>query len=555
MKRRIPEAWVAAALLVALAAFLILSVAMPLWALLSKAFENAQGQFVGLANFRTYFSTPALLVPVYNSLFVALTASLLTLALALPYAYALARTRIWLKTLFFALALLPLFAPSLLSAISLIYLFGNQGLLRSFFSKEFSIYGADGIILAQVVATFPHAVLLLLAALRLSDQRLYEAAEALGASRLRRFFTITLPGIRYGLVSAFFVVFTLVITDFGIAKVIGGQFRVLATDAYRQIVGQQNFEMGAVVGLILLVPAVLAFAADRFFQARQVALVSARAVAYFPPRNTLRDSVLFGFCLAMGLALAGMLGVAIWASFIQYWPYNLQLTLRHYDFPAVDPGGWEPYFTSLRLALLVALIGTAIVVPGAYLIEKIRALSWLRNAAHFLAMIPMAVPGLVFGLGTVFFINNPANPLTIFYASMPLLVVSTIGHFYTVAHIAATTAFKQLDREFESVSLALKVPFWRLFTRVSAPISLPAILDVATYLFVNALTTLSAVIFLYGPSTRLASVAIIHMDEAGATASAAAMATCLVLTAMAAKGVQIGLEYGVFRRLQRWRLR
>src|SRR5205085_937550 len=109
--------------------------------------------------------------------------------------------------------------------------------------------------------------------------------------------TVTLPGVRYGLVSAVFLVFTLVITDFGIPKVIGGQFAVLATDAYKQVVGQQNFSMGAVVGMILLVPAVLAFAVDRVNQRRQVALLSARAVPYAPRPQVRRDAAFTAYCV------------------------------------------------------------------------------------------------------------------------------------------------------------------------------------------------------------------------------------------------------------------
>ncbi len=126
-----------------------------------------------------------------------------------------------------------------------------------------SIYGPIGIVIAQVFYCFPHALIILVAALALADARLYEVAEALGTSKLRVFRTVTLPGAKYGLINAMFVVFTLVVTDFGIAKVIGGQFNVLATDAYKQVVGQQNFEMGAVVGMVLLTPAVLAFVIDR----------------------------------------------------------------------------------------------------------------------------------------------------------------------------------------------------------------------------------------------------------------------------------------------------
>ncbi len=170
-------------------------------------------------------------------------------------------------------------------------------------------------------------------------------------------------------------------------------------------------------------------------------------------------------------------------------------------------------------------------------------------------MLPMAVPGLVLGLGYVFFINASWNPLNILYGTLTVLVVNSIAHFYTVAHITALTALKQIDPEFESVSASLKVPFWRTFARVTVPISLPAILDIAIYMFVNALTTVSAVIFLYGPDTKLASVAIVHMDEAGSTAAAAAMATMIVATALGAKLLHILLDRVLFTRLQAWRKR
>jgi iron(III) transport system permease protein len=105
------------------------------------------------------------------------------------------------------------------------------------------------------------------------------------------------------------------------------------------------------------------------------------------------------------------------------------------------------------------------------------------------------------------------------------------------------------------VSASLKVPFWRTFRRVTVPICMPAILDIAVYLFVNALTTVSAVIFLYGADTKLAAIAIVHMDEAGATAGAAGMATVIVATALAVKLLHLLLDRVVFMRLQAWRKR
>lgn len=548
------EKWVASLLVAALALVLVLLIAVPLWSLLSKAVQNGQGDFVGLANFVRYFATPSLVRSLWNALWISGLVAAIVVPLAFLYAYALTRSRMPARGLFMALALTPIFAPSLLSAISLIYVFGNQGFLKSWLFGG-TIYGPIGIVLAEVVYCFPHALMIIVTALRLADGRLYEAAEALGTSRFRIFCTITLPGARYGLISAGFVVFTLVITDFGIPKVIGGQFNVLATDAYKQIVGQQNFEMGAVVGLVLLVPAILAFVVDRQVQKKQVALLSARAVPYQPKSSPRRDLALLLYCIVVGGTLLAMLGVAIWASFIRYWPYNLSFTLANYAFDNFDPQGWNAYWTSIRMAAATAIFGTALIFCGAYLIEKTKPSPFWRGFAHFLAMLPMAVPGLVLGLGYVFFVNAPWNPLGVFYGTLSVLVTNSIAHFYTVAHITAITALKQIDPEFESVSASLKVPFWTTFRRVTAPISMPAILDIAVYLFVNALTTVSAVIFLYGPSTKLASIAIVHMDEAGAVAAAAAMATCIVITAVTAKLLQLLLDRLVFARWQAWRRR
>ena len=551
---RISERHVAGALILALCAVLVLIIALPLWALLSKSLENTDGKFVGLANFVSYATTPSLFYSLLNSLLVAGVTTAIVVPLAFLYAYALRRSCIPAKGAFYAAAMVPVFAPSLLSGLALIYLFGNQGMLKSWMMGA-SLYGPVGIIAAEVLYCFPHAMLILVTALALSDGRLREAADAMGTSRWRIFHTITLPGARYGVISATFVVFTLVITDFGIPKVIGGQFSVLATDAYRQVVGQQNFPMGAVVGIILLVPAVLAFFVDRVVQRRQSAMLSARAVPYVPKPDRRRDLALLGFVSLIALAITGPYAVAFWGSFVKYWPYNLALTLGNYDFSAVEPDGWGPYRNSLLLASLTAVIGTALIFTGAYLIEKVKLFPRLRAFAQFLAMLPMAVPGLVLGLGYVFFYNAGWNPLGFLYGTLAILVINTVAHFYTVGHITALTSLKQLDGEFESVSASLKVPFWSTFRRVTAPICLPAILDIAVYVFVNALTTVSAVIFLYGADTKLASIAIVHMDEAGAMASAAGMASVIMVTAIAVKLAHVGLDQLVFGRLQQWRQR
>lgn len=532
---------------------LLVLVGLPLWALLSKSLYS-DGVYVGLQNFVAYVTTPSLFRSVGNSLAVAALTTLIVVPIAFAYAYALTRSAMPAKGLFYSTALVPLFAPSLLPAIALIYFFGNQGFLKSWIFGG-TIYGPVGIVMAEVFYTFPHALTILIAALRLADARLYEAADALGASRARIFFTVTLGGAKYGLISAVVVVFTLVITDFGIPKVIGGQFSVLATDVYKQVMGQQNFEMGAVVGVILLIPAVVAFFIDRIAQRRQVALLSARAVPYQPKPRLWRDRAALAVCIVVSAIFLAVLGMAIWASLVTYWPYNLSLTLNHYVFENADSSGWQPFFNSLKVAAYTALFGTMVIFFGAYLIEKIRPYRGLRILAQFVAMLPMAVPGLVLGLGYIFFFNAPWNPLNILYGTIAILVLNCTAHFYTVPHIAAATALKQLDPEFESVSASMKVPFWRTFSRVTVPISLPVILDIAVYLFVNAMTTVSAVIFLYSTDTKLASIASVSMDEAGFTASAAGMCILIVAASMAAKLLQVAVDRVVLQKFQAWRKR
>jgi len=534
--------------------WLLLTLVLPLWTLLAKSFEDQDGKFIGLANYVHYFSTPALFQSVWNSLLVSVVSTLIVLPLAFVYAYALQRSCMRWKGVFRALALIPILAPSLLPAISFIYLFGNQGFLKALLLGG-EIYGFGGIVISQVFYCFPHALMILVAALSMADARLYEAADALGASKTRVFFTVTLPGAKYGVISAGFVIFTLVITDFGIAKVIGGRFNVLATDIYKQVIGQQNFGMGAVVGFVLLIPAVIAFTADRIIQRRQVALLSARAVPLISKPEPRRDWSLFAFCAIVGGLILGVLLMAAWASLVTRWPYNLTLTLKNYSFAEFDSNGWGAYWNSLVVSAWTAVIGTVVVFLGAYLLEKTRGFEWGKGAAQLMAMLPMAVPGLVLGLAYIFFFNAKGNPLGFIYATLIILVVNSVTHFYTVSHLTATTSLKQLDQEFEAVSASLKVSLLRTMARVTVPICLPAVLDISIYLFVNAMTTVSAVIFLYSTNTKLAAISIIHMDEAGFTASAAAMALTIVATSAAVKITHLVLTRRFDRTTQAWRKR
>jgi iron(III) transport system permease protein len=355
------------------------------------------------------------------------------------------------------------------------------------------------------------------------------------------------------LVSAALVSFTLVITDFGIPKVIGGNFNMMATDVFKLVIGQQDFAKGAVVALLLLSPAVLSFAVDRFVSQRQSAMLSARAVAYNPRPDPLRDGFLTAFCLLMAALMLAMLGMAVFASFAKFWPYQLTPSLNHYQLGLIDGEVGEGFINSLQMAAGTAVFGTLLVFVGAYLMEKTRGAQALRGPLQLLVVLPMAAPGLVLGLGYIFFFNLPSNPLHFLYHSLTLLTLCTIVHFYTTGHLTASTALKALDAEFESVSASLQVPFYVTLWRVTIPMCTPALLDIARYFFINAMTTISAVVFLYSPDTKLASIGILNLDEAGDTGAAAAMAVLIALVSAVVTGLFAVLGAWADKRTQAWR--
>ncbi|MEZ8092821.1 putative 2-aminoethylphosphonate ABC transporter permease subunit [Photobacterium swingsii] len=543
-----------AIILILLTLTMALFVLGPLVSMLQKSVQDTQGNYVGMANFAEYLTSPALWQSLQNTVTIGLIVTLSVGILAFGYAYALTRSCMPFKGVFTVLGAAPILAPSLLPAISLIYLFGNQGIAKELLLGQ-SIYGPIGIAIGLIFWTFPHALMILSTSLKTSDARLYEAARALDTSAFKTFFVVTLPAAKYGLISTLIVVFTLVVCDFGVPKVIGGHYNVLATDIFKQVVGQQNFSMGAVASVVLLLPAVLAFLGDRWVQKKQKGMFDSRSVAYVPTPSPLRDGVCFIFCSVISFAILAIIGMAIYGSLVTFWPWNLTLSLNNYNFAEFSTYGWEPYFNSLKLGSLVAVVGTIVIFLGAYCIEKGRSFGALRSLLQMFAIIPMAVPGLVLGLGYIFFFNHQANPLSMLYGTMAILVINTIIHYYTVGHMTALTALKQLPAEVEAISASIKMPQYKTFFKVTVPVCAPAILEIAVYLFVNAMTTTSAIVFLYATDTMPASVSVLNMDDAGQTGPAAAMSVMILLTAAAMKLAHVGLNKTLDHYTQAWRKR
>ncbi len=533
-------------LLPALACLAVLGLflAAPLAGLASQAFAP-EGRFT-LKVFADYFSTPGLTRSLLNTILLGLGVVALVTPVAFVTAFALERSRIPFKGLLQAIASGPLLIPSLLPALALVYLFGRQGLLTPMFGGR-TIYGGQGVLLADAIAAFPHALIVLRTALAAADGRLYEQAKLLGAGAWRTFWRITLPGARHGLVSAGVVVFSLTIADVGAPKVVGGDFDVLALDIYKAVLGRQDFPTGAAAALFLLLPSVAAVVIERMAARRQAALVSSRSTLYSPPPDLGRDLWLGGFCALVAAAILSVFLVCQWAALVRQWPYDLSLSLASYHLDNDTGGGWSAVLNSVALGLVVALIGAAVAFAGAYAAERTTAPRPLRVILSTFALAPAATPGLALGLAYVLFFNDPANPLHLIYATFAILVAVTVVHFYTVGHLTLVSALKALDPEFEAAGRALGRGRFALIGRVIAPMCAPALVEVAVYLFVGATTTVSAVVFLYPPDVQLASVAVLNLDDAGDIAPAAAMGMLIVYVNLIARGLGLAARGALAR--------
>ncbi len=522
--RGLSEKHIKIAFTLAAAIPLLTFILYPLWAILRMSFVLADGSW-GVQNYTRYFSDPDFVKIVENSFAVSISTTVVTIVLAYAFAYAMHRSALPLKKVWMLIAMLPLFAPSLVQALGFQLLLGRNGIVNRTFGTDFDIYGFWGIFFANTLYALPHAILMLSAALAVADARLYESARMLGATNWRVFWTVTLPATRYGLMSAIFVVFTIVITDFGNPMVIGGDYSVLATEIYNQVSGQANFNLGAVIGMVLLAPAAVAVIIERWVARRQAAAITESSMPLTVRPSRLFDTAMLGYVVLVCVAVLMVIGVVVFASFVALWPYNMSLTLANYD---VDvQGGYAPLWTSIWMSLLAAIIGVVAVTIGAYVIQKLG--NPFTRFLYFLSILPAAVPGMVLGLGYIFAFNDPANPVYLIYGTVLMLAINTVYHYHAQGFLIATTSLKQISHVFDEASAMLGGSFLQTMGKITLPIILPSLISLGVFFFMRAMVTLAAVIFLVSPGNNLAAVSVLLLDDSGETTQAAAFSTLIML--------------------------
>jgi len=501
---------------------------------------------LSLENYADYFTNARIFRSLTNSLYVAFVTTVITTVMAFFFAYGLTRTTIPGKGIFYTISTFPLIAPSIIQGLALILLFGRNGLVtRYVLQTDWNIYGATGIIVAECLYCFPNALFILYTTLSAVDTRLDEAAQSLGASALKTFYKVTLPAAKYGIASAAALVFNLTITDFGVPVVIGGNYSVLATEIYQQVIGMQRFDLGATISVILLIPSVGAFLLNYYLTKKSYALISGQARPFLQPSRTFKKWAFTIYCWIPCLFILIVFVSVFLGSFVKTWPYDFSLTLKHYNFPSLGghaplwtnfwasvlKGEWQsiiaykyaPIWNSLWVSVLVAIGGVSLTLLAGYIVEKKRPKG--EQVLYTLSVLPAAIPGTVMGLGYILAFNKPYY---FFYGTFWIIIINIIICNFTLGTLSSIANLKQIDKSIEEAAVSLGANPVTTFTRVVFPLTKTAFFSNMAFFFMRAMTTISAVIFLISAKVKLAAIEIIFLDIDGRTASANAMCTIII---------------------------
>ena len=530
-------------LFILLVCFLAVGIIEPLRLLLLQSLTVRGSDGFSLGNLQSFFGESRLISALTNSIWVSAIVAGINILLSTMIAYGIEKLHIPGGKLVKTVSVFPLYVPSIFPALGLIYLLGSQGIVIEHLTgilPAFELYGFTGVILGCLIFTIPHGVLMLTTAMKGIDNTLYRAADTLGASELRKFLRVTLPNIKYALINTFLVVFILSLTDFGVPKILGGQVPLLATEIYKEVIGQQNFGMGAALSLLLLIPVLIAAGVDSVIRAKQKGMSGTQTALHYEFSKLQRVCVMIPVWI-IALLIIAILGIVIYGSFINFWPYDLTFTLANYDFAALG-FEWHAYFNSLKLAGSVAILGTTIAFIGSYLVIRSELYQGAKNMLSLLILLPIAIPGTVLGLAYLFMLNAWPAFSEFVRGNMMLITINTTVHLISVVFLTFSIHFQKMPSQYEKVGMSLGIQPLSTIRRVIMPLSAGTMLEVFFFLAINAMTTISAVIFLYSPDTVLASISILHMEESGALSSAAAMGTLIFFTCLILRGIHLTLQ-------------
>ena len=501
------------ALLLALLAVIVL-------VLLFVVYPQVQvGVAPGFSGYLSFLEGGTWRIPLQNSLKVTALSTTTAVLLGFVYAYAMVYSQMRWKAFFNLIGILPLLSPPFVVAASYLLLFGNRGIITyGVFGQSPNPYGITGIWGVQTIAFFPFAYQLIADVLSRSDARMEQAARNLGASPWRVFWTVTLPLSRPGLAAAILTTAIYVLEDFGNPQLLGGLVTVLPTQAYSLISGFGDYTSAAAVCTILLLLALGLYVAKiRLDGGRSFVTISGRASSMpRPPVPAALSWACFVGCLALAGLILLVYGTLLVSALTFAFPYNLRLTIEHFQYVATGSNG-DALRNTLFFSAAAAAISAVFALFAGWLVQRGE---WPgRRLLDFLLIMPAAIPGVFFGIGYLTAFNQPWLD---WVDRSWLIVLALVFWNIPVGYQAAAAGLRQIDRSIEEAATSLGASKLRGFWDVVRPMLGGSLRVGFVTTFVRAVTTLSLVIFLFTPPTTVATIRIYQLvndlDWGGAAA-------------------------------------
>jgi iron(III) transport system permease protein len=512
---------------------LLVFVMLPIFNVFRMGTTDSEGRFT-IGNFISILAASSERETFFNSMKLGLVVAIIATAMGYLFAFAITRTEIRGKGFFKAIATLPIISPPFILSLSIIFLFGRQGLItRGLLGiRNSDVYGMHSLIVVQSLSFFPVAYLTLSGILESIDDSVEDAAYSLGATRGHIFRTVTLPLSLPGVISAMLLVFIQSMEDFSNPAVIAGGFSTLSVEAYRIITGMYDLHRGSMMAIILLLPTVAAYLLQKYWM-RKKSFVTVTGKPTQKRRKLHEKHIVYPLFIACSLIAAFVIllyGTALMGAMVKTWGLNYELTLSHFAF--VLSMGRDGLLNSIWLAVFAAPIGGIFGMIIAYLTTRVRFFG--RRAMEVISLLTFAIPGTVLGIGYISSFNQ--KPL-LFTGTAFILVAAFVFRNMPVAIESGTATLLQIDKSIEEASSISGASSGYSFRRITLPLLRNAFFSGLVYAFVRAMTAVSAIIFLVSPRWSLATSKIFSLFEASRYSDAAAYVTIMILIILVAIGI------------------
>ena len=500
MKRK---SWELKLIFLVLVAVFAIFLAVPAIRLLLKSFLGEDG-LTG-AYYLDVFSGKGFTTALGNSFAVSIVSALVAVGIAFVMSYIIHYTRLprGFKRFVQAVATLPMFLPTITYGFAIIYSFGKQGLITRLLGHQFfDIYGFGGLLVGYVIYTVPVAFLLIHNTMGYVDKKTLVVSKAMGDGTLSTFWIAILRPLLGTLAGAFIQAFFLCFTDFGIPASVGGDYEVIATVLYNEMLGGvPDFNRGAVISVVMLLPSIVSILLLRFLERYNIRYdrISDADLRRNPGRDTAWG--LSGTVLA--ILILCMFVVIFVVPLVERWPYQTGFTLEHFQEVFSDNELQTVYLNSLGMALATALFGTLAAYGAALITARSKLPGWCKQVIDAIALVTNTIPGMVLGLAFLFVFSGTSLQNT-----FPLMILCNIVHYFSTPYLMMKNSLSKMNAGWETTAMLMGDSWPKTILRVVTPNAAASLIETFSYYFINSMVTISALIFLAGARTMVLTTKI-----------------------------------------------